>query len=228
MALSVHLHVTVVDTTAYDVLLGTEFMAAVRGAYDIYTEMFTYRWNGINGRLRQHTVSAPCHSPSPPLIAYACFSGLLSGEADLQDVQGADDDVIPVEEDIGYHTSPLQLAAIRLQHLAEACDRTESVRLCEEVRVDDLARRGDAVARLVDTYPLALPTLLPSSKWLGDAVHGAVPIDAAIRMMSPHAKHNGLHVLELFGGIGLGVLRTALAAGYTVRCYTYVDRDATS
>ena len=29
-ALSVHLHVTVVDTTAYDVLLGTEFMAAVR------------------------------------------------------------------------------------------------------------------------------------------------------------------------------------------------------
>ena len=27
-ALSVHLHVTVVDTTAYDVLLGTEFMAA--------------------------------------------------------------------------------------------------------------------------------------------------------------------------------------------------------
>ena len=75
-------------------------------------------------------------------------------------MQGADDDVIPMEEDIGYHTSPLQLAAVRLQHLAEACDRTESVRLCEEVRVDDLARRGDVVARLVDTYPLALPTLL--------------------------------------------------------------------
>ena len=27
------------------------------------------------------------------------------------------------------------------------------------------------------------------------------------------------------GGIGLGVLRTALAAGYAIRCYTYVDRD---
>ena len=51
-ALSVHLHVTVVDTTAYDVLLGTEFMAAVRGAYDSYTEIFTYRWSGIDGRLR--------------------------------------------------------------------------------------------------------------------------------------------------------------------------------
>ena len=94
--------------------------------------------------------------------------------------------------------------------------------------MDDLAQRGDAVVRLVDLHPLALPTLLPSSKWLGDAVNGAVPINAAVRMLSPQAKQNGLHVLELFGGIGLGVLRTALVARYTVRCYTYVDRDATS
>ena len=28
--------------------------------------------------------------------------------------------------------------------------------------------------------------------------------------------------------MGLGVLRTALAAGYSIRCYTYVDRDAIS
>ena len=84
------------------------------------------------------------------------------------------------------------------------------------------------MTRLVYTYPLALPTLLPSSKWLGDAVHGVVPINIAIRMLSPHAKQNGLNVLELFGGVGLGFLRTALAAGYIVRCYTYVDRDTTS
>ena len=38
---SVDLLVTVVDTTAYDVLMGTEFIAAVRGTYDIYTEKFT-------------------------------------------------------------------------------------------------------------------------------------------------------------------------------------------
>ena len=143
-------------------------------------------------------------------------------------MQGADDEVIPAEEDIGYHTSPFQLAAIRLQTLAEACDRIESVRLCEEARVEDLARREDAVVRLVDIRPLALPTLLPSSEWLGDAVHGAMPINAAIRMLSPQSKQKGLHVLELIGGIGLGVLRTALAARYTVRCYTYVDRDVTS
>ena len=35
-------------------------------------------------------------------------------------------------------------------------------------------------------------------------------------------------MVELFGGVGLGVLRIALAARYTIRCYTYVDRDATS
>ena len=39
----VELHATVVGTTAYDVILGMEFVAAVRGAYDAYTEQFTYR-----------------------------------------------------------------------------------------------------------------------------------------------------------------------------------------
>ena len=62
--------------------------------------------------------------------------------------------------------------------------------------MEDLARRANAVVRLVDTRPLSLPTLLPSSKWLGDAVHGAMPINAAIRMLSPQAKLKGLHVLE--------------------------------
>ena len=34
--------------------------------------------------------------------------------------------------------------------------------------------------------------------------------------------------MELFGGIGLGVLRSALAANYSIRCYTYVDKDPTN
>ena len=33
----VELHATVVDTTTYDVILGKEFVAAVKGAYDAYT-----------------------------------------------------------------------------------------------------------------------------------------------------------------------------------------------
>ena len=209
-AISVKLHASVVDTSAYDVLLGTEFMAAVRGAYDSYTEMFTYRWNGLDGRLRQHAVPAPCHSPTPPLIAYACFGGLLSGESELQDVEDNDDIIIPTEEDIGYHTSPLQLAALHLRNQVGECAHAKSVRLCKEVRMVDLARRGDAVVRLVNTHPLALPTLLPSSKWLGDAIHGAVPINTSIRTLSSQATQSGLHVVELFGGIGLGVLLDAL------------------
>ena len=58
-ALSVHLHVTVVDTTAYDVLRGTEFMAAVRGAYDSYTKMFTYR-----ARSMANCVNKRCQQPA--------------------------------------------------------------------------------------------------------------------------------------------------------------------
>lgn len=46
--------------------------------------------------------------------------------------------------------------------------------------------------------------------------------------MSPQSLRDRIHVLELFGGIGLGVLRAALAMGYSIRCYMYVDRDVTS
>ena len=34
--------------------------------------------------------------------------------------------------------------------------------------------------------------------------------------------------MELFAGVGLGVLRSALPAGYTIKCYTYVDKDPVS
>ena len=110
------------DTTAYDVLLGMEFMTAVGGAYDTYTEKFKYRWTGSDGLAHSHEISAPCHVASPPLIAYACFSVLLNGEAELQDVQDSDDKVIPLEEEFGFRSSPLQLAAVNLQRLSEACN----------------------------------------------------------------------------------------------------------
>ena len=74
----VKLEATVVDTTTYDVILGMEFVAAGMGAYDAYTELFTYRWHDADGQLQVYSVSAPCHTSSPPLMAYACFSGLIS------------------------------------------------------------------------------------------------------------------------------------------------------
>ena len=89
-------------------------------------------------------------------------------------------------------------------------------------------RRENAAARLAAVTPLSLSPLLPTSKWLGEEVLGASPINTATRVLTQQAQRDGLHVLELFGGVGLGVLRTALAAGYSIRCDTYVDRDVTS
>ena len=50
-------------------------------------------------------------------------------------------------------------------------------------------------------------------------------MDTQTVQLSKSACTNGLHVMELFAGVGLGVLRSALAAGYSIRCYTYVDKD---
>ena len=105
---TIEVEATIVDTTAYDVLLGMEFVAAMCGAYDSYTEMFTYRWHDATGLLNSHSISAPCHVSSRPLIAYACFGGLICTPTELQDVQAADDDYIPEDDDdYGFHSSPL-------------------------------------------------------------------------------------------------------------------------
>ena len=79
----VQLDATVVDTTACDVIVGMEFVAAVMGAYDAYTEQVLYRWHDDQGQMQSYSISAPCHTSSPPLMAYACFSGLISNEAEL-------------------------------------------------------------------------------------------------------------------------------------------------
>ena len=59
-------------------------------------------------------------------------------------------------------------------------------------------------------------------------MYNASPISTSIQKWTPETKEKGLHVLELFGGIGLGVLRSALASGHQIQCYTYVDKDDVS
>ena len=105
------------------------------------------------------------------------------------------------------------------------CDREDMVRYGKEVRSNDRLRREDAAARLASVTPLSLPPLLPLSKWLGGAVSGAFPINTATVQLSQKSCKEEVHVMELFAGVGLGVLRSALAAGYSNRCYTYVDKD---
>ena len=94
----VELHAIVVDTTTYDVILEMVFATAVMGAYDAYTEKFTYRWGDGKGGLQSHSIFAPCHTSTPPVVACACFTGLISNEAELHNVQGAEDDII-LEDD---------------------------------------------------------------------------------------------------------------------------------
>ena len=96
------------------------------------------------------------------------------------------------------------------------------------VRDDDLLRRENAVVRLANVASLSLPPLLPSSKWLGGAVLNASPINTTTRQLNVQSCRDGLHVIEFFGDIGLGVLRSALAANYSIRCYTYVDKGPIS
>ena len=106
----VELSMTVVDTIAYDCLLGMEFIRAVKGSYDSYTEKFIYRTEDEIGHLRSSSLSTPCHAVTRPLMTYAYFGGLVSSSEELQDVQSAFEDTIPEDDDFGFHTSPLQRA----------------------------------------------------------------------------------------------------------------------
>ena len=217
------LYVTVVETTAYDVLLGMEFMTAFGGAYDTYTEMFKYRWTTTDGKLQSHEISAPCHSATMPLYAYAYFTDLICHETELEDVQSSSDENIPEEVD-----ERLGEAAERLRILATTSQEVEATRVRKELGAINLGRRESAAARLACINPLTLPLLLPSACHADAVVEGVSPIDTTVQQFTRHAMEHGLHVVELFGGIGLGALRAALAAGYNIRCYTYVDQDSVS
>ena len=68
-----------------------------------------------------------------PVMAYACFGGLISNAAEQQDVEDADEDLTLPDEEWGYHTSPLQLAAFQLSSLTQACEAEDMVRAQKEV-----------------------------------------------------------------------------------------------
>ena len=59
-------------------------------------------------------------------------------------------------------------------------------------------------------------------------IYGRSTSQSATQKFSTRATAEGLHVVELSGGIGLGMLRAALAADYTIKFYTYVDKDIIS
>ena len=86
-----------------------EFIRAARDVYDSHTQQFTYRYFGANGKLTSSSLSAPCHTFTPLVVAAAIMVGLIDEAAELLDVQGASDNQIPEEEadlNVGYHTAP--------------------------------------------------------------------------------------------------------------------------
>ena len=78
----------VVDTNAYCTLLGTKFITVTCGGYDSYTEKFKYRYPSADGVMHSFELSAPCHSVTPPLVAYAFAVGLIDAAEDFLDVLG--------------------------------------------------------------------------------------------------------------------------------------------
>ena len=70
-----------------------------------------------------------------------------------------------------------------------------------------------------------IPVLEPRTRWIGDAFNGAVPVDTLEKHLYASVIEKGLHVLDMFSGITCGDLRTVLAAGYLVQCYTSIEVD---
>ena len=135
---------SIIDTPAYDILLGMEFIRAARCVYDAYTEQFTYRYFGSDGKLNSSSLFAPCHTSTPPVVAVAFMVGLIDEAAELLDVQGTADDQSPEGEgdlDVGYHTAPHQLAAIRLRDAS-------MVAKLQAVVDNHRTRRENAILRL--------------------------------------------------------------------------------
>ena len=136
-----------------------EFIRAARGVYDSYSEQFTYRYFGLDGRLISSSLPAPCHTSTPPVVAAAFMVGLIDEAAELLDGQGTSDDQIPVEEEdteVGYHAAPHQMAAIRLRDAATVAE-------LQAVVASHRTRRENAKLRLQQAQQTHQDPIHPTS-----------------------------------------------------------------
>ena len=90
-----------------------DFITAMGGVYDTWTEMFKYRWVDIHGDVQSNELSAPCHTAKPTLVAYAYFANLISNAEELQDVRGGHDDIIPPTEFFDYRMTAKQMMTMQ-------------------------------------------------------------------------------------------------------------------
>ena len=112
----------------------------------------------------------------------------MSNEAELIDVRGANDNNVPIEDNLGYHSAPHELADIRILQLNQACDREEKAHLMKKVRAHDVARRENSGARLAvatQLYNLCLPRLTFE-------VNAAVPLNTSVRQINHQPLRDGI------------------------------------
>ena len=69
--------------------------------------MLRYTRVGLDGLTPIFDISAPSHLSSPPLIPCAFFGVLVSNEAKLPDVQVADDNDVPKEDNNGVSSEKI-------------------------------------------------------------------------------------------------------------------------
>ena len=189
-------------------------------------EEFKYRYLAADGVIHSFELSAPCHSGTPPLVAYAFAVGLIDAAEDLLDV------LVTSEYDrISYEVDGDQASEVEDAHinrLAVICAAMEAKDLQDVTEAANQLRQEEALKRMSQEWVPLLKHVDPRSQWMGKEVYNAYPIHNHIRNINPTSLKTGVHVMENFAGVGLGVLRMTAGARLKVRVYTYIDRDPVS
>ena len=86
------------------------------------------------------------------------------------------------------------MAAIRLRDAAIAAE-------VQAVVASHRTRRENAMLCLQQAQQLHSDPIYPTSSSVGQEMYNAIPINTTTRQLAPQSLQDGLHVLELFGGI---------------------------
>ena len=152
--------------------------------------------------------------------------GFIDTAKDLLDVLRTIEDDNLSYEVAGDQASEMEDAHIN--RLAVMCVAMEAKDLQDVTEAENQSHQREALGRLSQEWVPLLKPVDRTSQWLGEEVYNAYPIHNQIRNINPTSLQTGVHVMENFAGVGLGVLRMIVAAGIKVRVYTYIDRDPVS
>lgn len=123
------------------------------------------------------------------------------------------------------HNGQAALARPINENVVDGLDNCACNNRAKMVAAEGAARREDGARRLAAVVGCNIPTLNPSSSWLGDEVERATLINTSMRHSRPTSQRDDLYVMQTFVGVTCGVLQTVLPTKLKVRLYTYSDKD---